>query len=191
MSPSGLARRSGLDPTTFNKSKRIAREGKPRWPTTESIAKILAATDSTLADFVTLAGGTPAAETVSRIPIFGLAQAASEGRVDAAGRPSGRGQDEIAFPDLNDPNAYALEVRGNALAPVYRDATVLVVSPAASVRRGDRVVVKTDAGKVMVMQLMRKTARRVDLAPIPKARPLRSLPTEAVTWMSRIVWASQ
>ncbi len=27
MSPSGLARRAGLDPTTFNKSKRITREG--------------------------------------------------------------------------------------------------------------------------------------------------------------------
>ena len=191
MSPSGLARRSGLDPTTFNKSKRIARDGKPRWPTTESISKILAATNSTLADFVALVGGTPAARTAGRIPIIGLAQAASESRIDAVGRPSGSGQDEIAFPDLTDPNAYALEVKGNALAPVYEDATVIVVSPAAAIRRGDRVVVKTDAGEVLVMRLVRKTARRLDLAPIAEDRPVRSLPTEAVAWMSRIVWASQ
>jgi phage repressor protein C with HTH and peptisase S24 domain len=52
MSPSGLARKAGLDPTTFNKSKRITREGRPRWPSTESISKILAATESTLAQFV-------------------------------------------------------------------------------------------------------------------------------------------
>ena len=187
MSPSGLARRSGLDPTTFNKSKRIARDGKPRWPTTESVSKILAATNSTLADFVALVGGTPA----GRIPIIGLAQAASESRFDAVGRPSGSAQDEIAFPDLTDPNAYALEVKGNALAPVYEDATVIVVSPAAAIRRGDRVVVKTDAGEVLVMRLVRKTARRLDLAPIASARPVRSLPTAAVAWMSRIIWASQ
>src|SRR3546814_19065992 len=52
MSPSGLARRAGLDPTTFNKSKRIARDGKPRWPTTESISKITAATRTKMGHFV-------------------------------------------------------------------------------------------------------------------------------------------
>ena len=52
MSPSGLARRAGLDPTTFNKSKRITKEGKQRWPSTESISKILAATGASLAEFV-------------------------------------------------------------------------------------------------------------------------------------------
>ncbi len=56
LTPSGLARRAGLDPTTFNKSKRHNRDGKPRWPSTESIAKILAATDCTLAGFAALTG---------------------------------------------------------------------------------------------------------------------------------------
>ena len=44
MSASGLAKKAGLDPTTFNKSKRIAADGRPRWPSTESVAKILQAT---------------------------------------------------------------------------------------------------------------------------------------------------
>ena len=44
LSPSGLAKKAGLDPTTFNKSKRITPEGRPRWPSTESVAKSLAAT---------------------------------------------------------------------------------------------------------------------------------------------------
>ncbi len=52
LSVSGLARRAGLDPTTFNKSKRISRDGKPRWPSTESVAKILNATGATLPDLV-------------------------------------------------------------------------------------------------------------------------------------------
>ena len=51
-SPSGLAKLAGLDPTSFNKSKRKSPEGKPRWPSTESLAKVLAVTQSTMSDFV-------------------------------------------------------------------------------------------------------------------------------------------
>lgn len=50
LSPSGLAKRAGLDPTSFNKSKRITGEGRPRWPTTESIAKVLQATGASFED---------------------------------------------------------------------------------------------------------------------------------------------
>lgn len=53
-SPSGLAKKAGLDPTTFNKSKRVSADGKPRWPSTESISKILAVTDSNMAEFLGL-----------------------------------------------------------------------------------------------------------------------------------------
>ena len=41
LTASGLAKKAGLDPTTFNKSKRITPEGRPRWPSTESVAKAL------------------------------------------------------------------------------------------------------------------------------------------------------
>ncbi len=51
MSCSGLARCSGLDPTTFNKSKRWSREGQPRWPSTNSISKILSSTGASIQDF--------------------------------------------------------------------------------------------------------------------------------------------
>ena len=56
LSPSGLAKLAGLDPTTFNKSKRGAPNGKLRWPSTESISKVLAATGASLEDFVALVG---------------------------------------------------------------------------------------------------------------------------------------
>jgi phage repressor protein C with HTH and peptisase S24 domain len=51
MSCSGLAKRSGLDPTTFNRSKRWSKEGKPRWPSTHSLSKILSSTHSNIEDF--------------------------------------------------------------------------------------------------------------------------------------------
>jgi orotate phosphoribosyltransferase len=53
-SPSGLARAAGLDPTSFNKSKRISPDGKPRWLSTESLSKILHVTGSTMSDFIAL-----------------------------------------------------------------------------------------------------------------------------------------
>ena len=48
MSASGLAKKAGLDPTTFNKSKRVSPDGRQRWPSTESVAKVLEATGATL-----------------------------------------------------------------------------------------------------------------------------------------------
>src|SRR5260370_23565128 len=54
LSASGLAKKAGLDPTTFNKSKRITPDGRARWPSTESVAKSLAATNTTVEVFVQL-----------------------------------------------------------------------------------------------------------------------------------------
>src|SRR5271154_2968457 len=74
LSASGLARRAGLDPTTFNKSKRITPDGRERWPSTESVAKALAASNSSIDTFVQLIGDS--ARTVQSVPLLGFAQAA-------------------------------------------------------------------------------------------------------------------
>ncbi len=54
MTCSGLARASGLDPTTFNKSKRASKYGQPRWLSMETIAKVLSATHTTPDDFANM-----------------------------------------------------------------------------------------------------------------------------------------
>jgi phage repressor protein C with HTH and peptisase S24 domain len=54
LTPSALARLAGLDPTTFNPSKRFTPEGRPRWPSTESLSKLLAATSLSLDEFAAL-----------------------------------------------------------------------------------------------------------------------------------------
>ena len=191
LTASGLARRAGLDPTTFNKSKRITREGKPRWPSTESIAKILDATGSSLDAFTAYITGHRGRRGKARIPVLGYAQAGSRGYFDDAGYPAGSGWDEITFPDLNDPHAFALEVSGDSMEPVYREGDIIVVSPAAQIRRGDRVVLKTKAGEVMAKQLVRQTAHRIDLQSLNPRHPDRSFPITDVAWMARIVWAGQ
>lgn len=191
LSASGLARRSGLDPTTFNKSKRVTREGKLRWPSTESIAKILRATSSSLGEFVSYVADAEGIGVYRNIPLIGLAQAGSDGFFDDAGYPTGGAWDEIPFPDLGDPHAYALEISGTSMEPVYRDGDTVIISPSANIRRGDRVVVRTREGEVMAKHLVRRTARRLELQSFNPEHPGRELTTEEVDWIARIVWASQ
>ncbi len=190
-SPSGLARRAGLDPTTFNKSKRLTADGKLRWPSTESVSKVLNATGASLSEFLSLMGEDRAEALGQRIPVIGYAQAGDEGYFDDGGFPIGQGWDEVTFPHIGDPHAYALEITGDSMEPVYRDGDIIVVSPGGSVRRGDRVVVKTTDGEVMAKQLIRQSARRLELASVNSLHEDRVLNIEDVMWTARIVWASQ
>jgi phage repressor protein C with HTH and peptisase S24 domain len=132
LSPSGLARRAGLDPTTFNKSKRITPGGRERWPSTESLAKALAATGSSIDTFVQLIGD--------------------------------HGRD-------------------------VQSAPLLALSEA--VRRGDRVVVETVAGEVLIGELKRRTAKTLELAPLDGNGQDRTLASDDVAWIARIVWRRQ
>jgi phage repressor protein C with HTH and peptisase S24 domain len=190
MSPSGLAKLAGLDPTTFNKSKRGTANGKLRWPSTESLAKVLSATGESLDTFVALVSGhgrVPA----RMVPLIGMAQAGARGYFDDAGFPAGSGWENIAFPEIGDAHCYALEIAGESMLPVYRDGDRILVSPSASLRRGDRVVVKTHAGEVMAKQLGRMTAQRIELKSFNPAFEERGFALTEIAFVHRIIWASQ
>jgi len=189
LSPSGLAKRSGLDPTTFNKSKRITADGHERWPSTESVAKALAATNSSIDTFVQLIGDS--ARSVQSVPLLGFAQAGAGGYFDESGFPSGKGWDEVALPSADDEHAFALEISGDQLRPAYRDGDIIVVSPGTPIRRGDRVVVKTRGGEVMVKEMKRRTAKTLELQSLNPNQADRTLAAGDVEWIARIVWASQ
>ncbi len=190
-SPSGLARRAGLDPTSFNKSKRINAQGKPRWPTTESISKILEATGLTLADFVRYVGLPAGAGLGARYPVIGLARAGTGGFFDDSGLPAGSGWAEVEGPDVGDDGAYALEITGDSMLPVFRPGDRIIVSPAARVATGDRVVVRTQGGEVMVKELVRQTPVETLLKSINRDHEDPVVPAGELAWMHRIVWASQ
>ncbi len=190
LSASALAKRAGLDPTTFNRSKRITPDGRPRWPSTESVSKALAATGTTVDVFVNLITDKNGAATQA-VPLIGFAQAGTGGFFDDGGFPVGKGWDEIAFPAVSDEHAYALEISGDSMMPAYRDGDVIIVSPAAPIRRGDRVVVKTRKGEVMVKELKRRTSKSIELQSINAEHPDRTLAVSDVVWIARIVWASQ
>jgi len=188
LTPSGLARRAKLDPTAFNRSKRIGRSGRHRWPSTESIAKVLEATGEDFAEF--LKGGGIDFEPRS-VPMLGFARAGAGGYFDSGGFPVGQGWERVPLPGAAANGTYALEVTGDSMLPLYRDGDTLIVSPAETARRGDRVVVKTMDGEVMAKILHRKTADRLELHSLNPEHAPRTVQLRDVEWIARIMWASQ
>ncbi|MEL7429640.1 MAG: helix-turn-helix transcriptional regulator [Pseudomonadota bacterium] len=212
-SASGLARKAGLDPTTFNKSKRHTGEGRERWPSTESIAKILHCTNTDIHAFMdeleavptdTDHPGQPEADNsaygnisyrdipASRgVPLIGFAQAGSGGYFDDGGFPVGQGWDQIDPPGDVAEHSYALKVSGDSMMPLYRQGDILVVDPSATVHRGDRVVVKTRDGEVLAKLLEKRSSQAVHLKSINPDHADVVLSETQIDWIARIVWASQ
>jgi len=190
-SPSGLARRAGLDATSFNKSKRRSRDGKLRWPSTESIARILHATGETMAGFVALMAGAPGALARRQVPMLSLTDAGAMRHFDEQGAPAGTAWDEVSLAPLDDGALYAVKVTGNALAPAYRNGNLLLVAPATPIRRGDRVLLKLRRGDLMVLDLVRRGTRKTEFAGVGSGARDRSLAADEIRWMARIVGAIQ
>ena len=108
-----------------------------------------------------------------------------------ATKKTSKGWDSINVPGVLDSTAYCLEITGNSMLPVYREGDVIIVSPKATVRNGDRVVVKTTDGKVTVKIIERKTAKEVELTSFnTKSKPIK-LAMKDVHSIARIIWASQ
>jgi phage repressor protein C with HTH and peptisase S24 domain len=208
LSASGLARRAGLDPTAFNPSKRITREGRPRWPSTESVAKILAVTGESFSSFVQLtgaagsSGGTglddvagtrmmPARPQARALPIIVLERMSESECFSADGQPKGEAWGRMSFGTVNDRGAFAIEISGRDLDPIYRDGDVVVVSPSAEIRRGDRVVLQGGDGSVRIRKVGRQDADGVLLEPVAGAGSGEYVASADTRWIARILWASQ
>lgn len=190
-SPSGLARRAGLDATSFNPSKRFGpgEPPRPRWPSTESLTRVLEATGISLGAFAALADDAPAEDR--SIPLLGLAKAGADGFFDDAGLPLAEGWDQTSLPTHKD-SLFSLTIDGDSMAPLYRPGDRVIVDLEASdVRRGDRVAVRTAQGETLAKEIAAMNAREVTLASINPAYPPRALPRRDILWMARILWVSQ
>ncbi len=191
-SASGLAKKAGLDPTSFNPSKRNGPDGRPRWPTMESISRVLNASGAPVDEFMEVLAGKKGQPPKRRVlPLLGFAKAGRGGFFDDGGFPAGEGWDEVEVPGVTDTTAYALEITGDSMMPFYREGDTIIVSPAATVRKGDRVVVRTEDGQVMAKIMKKQTAKSIELASFNPEHPDKVLDAKNVDWMARIIWASQ
>lgn len=192
LSPSGLARRAGLDATAFNRSKRIGKDGRLRWPSTESISKILSATGEEIESFLSYGAITEKADSPSQtLPLLGMAEASSEFHFDDAGHPSGGGWDEIMFPGGPEVATYALEVPDDSMLPIYRPGDRLIVSPSEQIRPGDRVVVCRNDGSLVAGRLERQTAKILEITPLRAGAERMVFNLPELAWTARVIWASQ
>lgn len=180
--PSGLARQAGLDPTAFNKSKRFGPSGRPRWPSTESIAAILKATGAGFGEFTALTGS-PSGRP---IPVTTLAKAQKPGAFDAKGRPQGKGWKTAALGHGDDDDAFAVEISGTTFAPLFREGEKIVVSPGGTVKAGDRVLAMTAGGELMLREVAKTQAKSVKLTPVGGRKGEKTYEKGELAWIARI-----
>lgn len=190
-SPSGLARKAGLDPTTFNKSKRVTPQNKQRWPSTESIAKILHATDSTLSEFVNLIGEESAGLLAQKIPVQDITHASLGEQFDTNGHPTGNAWDQALFSRIDDNHAFGLEIVGDSYEPIYSDGNTLIISPSADIRRGDRVALMKSDHEIVIKELIRNSPLKAELKDLATPDQYTTIMTQDIIWIARILWASQ
>ena len=190
LSVSGLARRSGLDPTSFNKSKRHSAKGKPRWPNTESIAKVLAATNSSLGDFLALFEEHDRPGPPQQFPLIALSLAGRGGDPSIPSKlaPSA---EKVALPNVKDLDAFALEIDTEAYAPILRRGGLVIVSPNGARRGGDGIAVALNAGQILLQRLIREDAESIVLQDLSTAGGEIAVARSDVAWLARILWASQ
>jgi phage repressor protein C with HTH and peptisase S24 domain len=189
LTPSGLARRAGLDPTTFNPSKRVTRDGKLRWPSTESVSKVLDVTSCSLGHLVDLVD--EPRSTLRALPVINLNTAERMACFDAKGMPRGTFWGSTPLPDFGYGDAYALQISGDRMMPVYRDGDTVVVALSAPIRIGDRIIAKLASGGVILRQVARQTPARLTLSPVGGEGAPQTIATGEIIWSARIIWASQ
>ncbi|MFS0797938.1 helix-turn-helix transcriptional regulator [Brevundimonas sp. 2P05AA] len=190
LSASGLARRAGLDATSFNPSKRFSGDPtRPRWPSTESLMRVLQATGLSLGEFAGMADDPgPAALP---IPMLGLARAGNEGFFDDAGLPLADGWEQTELPTRKD-SLFSLRIEGNSMTPLYRPGDRVIVDlDATEVRRGDRVALRTRTGETLAKEIATMNVREVVLASMNPDYPPRHLARDQILWIARILWVSQ
>jgi len=188
-SPSGLARRAGLDATTFNPSKRVSADGsKARWPSTESLTKALSAANL---DFESFAALVLDRDSRSALPRLEMPDTAGGQAFSPGGVPRGPGWTLKPFPGVVLSDAYSLTITDTALEPAYRVGDTLVVSPSADIGDGNRVVVERSDGTISAWVFRNRSAQEIELSPINTRNETRRVSLADIRWMSRILWVSQ
>lgn len=195
LTPSGLARRAGLDPTSFNKSKRSSADGRPRWPSTESLSKVMDCLSISFSQFATMCEGTEQNEIVSASS-FPSYFCTSDDLIEVQKEyllefKLSSFCDTFIFPSSDSDKFFALEVSGNSFEPYYRSGQIVIVSPDSSYRRRDPVLVRTQDGVLHCGLLQRHTNEHLELMRIEASGPPRVFASSDVTWTARVLWVSQ
>ena len=183
-STSGLAKKAGLDPTTFNKSKRITPDGKPRWPSTESIAKSLAATEATLLDligFIENTALTPTSAGFSTFEHYDLSQNELK-RLNQKNLPT-----IIDAPE----NSFAITITTPQWTPTYKKGTTLIAYPTDNFEPDNIIFIETHDSQFFIMTVDSIEEEVIALRAIVINEPDRRIERADILKSAKVLWASQ
>lgn len=194
VSTSMLAKLAGLDPTTFNKSKRIGKDGKKRWPSTESLAKVMEVTGCGITDIVPLIEEKSDIECY--VPLLDGKQLRNKSLFDVDGNViDNEGKlDGLDMTSFSGNASFAFEVGGDELRPFYYNGDVLIISSQASIRKGDKIIIKKIDGMVIARRFVKQTAQAVFVSQSTDSECQNNderLEKSEIEWFSRVMWVSQ
>ena len=189
MSPSGLAKKSGLDSTTFNRSKRKRPDGKNRWPSLDSLNKVFEFCNITFEEFYKYGETDNPPENLNTIPYIKLS-GVSKTEYCQDGEICTANWETICFPD-GTKNLYAMEIDNTDYAPLYKFGTTLILAKHSEIRRNDRVAVFKKDGAFLLAEFIRRKPRTLELQNLNAPEESFSENIDDILFLSRIVWASQ
>ena len=186
LTPSGLAKLSGLNPTTFNKSKRMTISGRRRWLSAESLNRVLKATNISFLEFMALCGRDEQGGN-REISVFKTDK--KHIRLNENGFPKD-GTAHIKFPNVAEKDIFALEVASDSFYPFYRLGDFLIVAVGADFDRGNRVVLKQEQEPFRICEFLSETFSGVYLKNLVTKEEL-FIKKEDITLIGRILWAGE
>ncbi len=186
LSPSGLAKLAGLDATTFNKSKRIRPDGKKRWPSLDSINRLLEIFNISFEQFYALSNSDEEKEngSIPYIKLSCLPNQLVDKKIDM------RNWNKVLFPDFKDA-LYAVEIDSSSYAPLLRYGTILIMAENSDIRNGDRAVIFLNDGHILIKEFIRRTASKLVVCNINTPEIEENVAINDVALINRIVWISQ
>lgn len=177
-----------MDATTFNKSKRTRPDGKKRWPSLDSLNKIIEVCNISFDEFFALAGNENEDKIIHSIPYIECSRLLEGEKTICIDFRKNKWQ-RIRFPDGHD-NLYALDINTDQFAPFYRNGTLLILSQESEIRRGDRIAVFMSDNSIVIREFVHRTATTLELKDILSVDKT-SVNVENIRIVHRIVWASQ
>lgn len=179
LSPSGLAKKAGLDSTTFNKSKRVRTDGKNRFPSLDSIYKITSACNVSFDDFMAMTENEVKIEPSNSIAYIKY----SNGKSVAL-----TGNALMQFPESKN-DIYAMQI--DSKTTIYEENSIIIISKNSDIRTGDRIAIFTNDKKIHLGKFIRKTQKEIEIFGLNINDEQINIDIKKIMKIDRILWASQ
>jgi phage repressor protein C with HTH and peptisase S24 domain len=184
VSVSALAKKAGLDPTSFNKSKRISPLGKPRWPSMESLLKLIESVNISFQDLLNLA--TNKNISFSQIKIIELSELKKNEKTESIIQNTNK-KLSIAH---EKGETFAIIINEDGFSPIYKKEKSIIVIKAKKTSKGDRILIKTRDKNIYIGDLVKISALKYEIITIPSWE-IKQIGFEHIEFIGKVLWASQ